>query len=102
MASPRIRLRDDWVLCRCEPFEEKVGSLIVLAQHQRVRHGEVLSVGPKAKVKVGVRVAFFREHMEHLQGKQIKRILMELEDNLSLMHEYDILLEVEKGVVVSV
>lgn len=102
----RVRPLHDYVLIRCEPLKEDRSGIIVLTQFQRVLHGEVLAVGPgryvgKAKVrtpmalKVGDRVAFFRENMEHKQGQAIEHVLIELSEelgaDLALMRERDIL-----------
>jgi len=110
-----IRPQRDLILIRCEPFEEKKGSIIVLAHHQRVRHGEVIAVGPgrykegtdirvPVGVEVGQRVAFFRENMEHQTGKRINDVLIEMGEelgtDLALIRSSDVLMEVKKGTVV--
>lgn len=108
-----LQPRTDWVLIECEPFDEKKGGIIVLAQHQRVRHGTVRAVGPgrykegmdvrvPVDVQVGERVAFFREHMEHQGGKMIQTVLHELGDSLALIRWFDLLGKIDKGTVVDV
>ena len=110
-----IRPLRDLILIRCEPFNEKKGSIIVLAHHQRVRHGRVLAVGPgrykegtdvrvSVGVEVGQRVSFFRENMEHQSGKRIQDILIEIGEelgtDLALIRSSDVLMEVGKDTVV--
>lgn len=114
----RIRPLRDMVVVKCEPLEdEKQQGVIVLKQFQRVRHGEVIAVGPGRRhfktdrlipmsLKVGQRVAFFRENMETLNGKQISHVLYDLQDeyggaDLAFMPEDAILGEVTEGTRVS-
>lgn len=96
----------DWVLVKLDPLpeEQKVGSIFVLdSGAERVRTATVVRVGrgrkhpktgayiPVLGVERGMKIAFFREHLEHLQGKQI---LSRLEDGYALMRDEDILGEV--------
>jgi co-chaperonin GroES (HSP10) len=86
----------DYVLVRLDPLKQQ--GLVVLVHGSRVRTGEVLSVGPgsltkrgkriRMDVSTGERIAFFREHLEHRQGKAI---LHALPDDLGLLREADIL-----------
>lgn len=82
-----------------DPLPEKEGS-IFLPNKGRVRTATVLRVGPgrpvgSRRVPVGVergeRVAFYREHLEHQQGKQIVAALRELGEDLGLIRGPDIL-----------
>lgn len=109
-----IRPIGDRVLVRLEPIPERSGSIVMLASDaMRVRTGIVLRVGPGSypaksskrrpvDVKVGERIAFFREHLEHKQGKQVTRILSELEENTGLLREPDILFAIPEGAEVRV
>jgi co-chaperonin GroES (HSP10) len=87
----RISPLRDFVLVKCDPIKDEVhNGIIILSHQQRVRHGEVLAVGPgtltkKGKlipsdVKPGQRVAFFRENMETLNGKQLTATMHELSE----------------------
>ena len=114
----RIRPLNDQVLVKCEPLEEKnQGGIILLPHQQRVRHGEILAVGPgrwswdtpkiriPPDIKPGARVAFFRENMETLNGKKLVRAMQELSEklgaDLALIPESAILGEVDKDTEVS-
>lgn len=87
-------------MVRMDPIPDKEG-LIVLLHGTRVRTGEVLAVGPgrhtkrgaiiPLDVQVGERIAFYREHFEHQQGKMIAHRLAELGDDLGLLKETDVL-----------
>lgn len=97
----------DWILVRLEPLPEKIGSLFTL-HGDRVRTAVVLDVGPgvhkpgsNTRVPVGVdkgeRVAFFREHLEHKQGKQLVSALKEVGDDLGLIRATDVLFVIAAG-----
>lgn len=104
-----IRPLGNRVLVRLDPIPERSGSIVMLASDaMRVRTGTVLRVGPGSypfnsstrtpvDVRVGERVAFFREHLEHKQGKQVTQILSELEENTGLLREPDILFSIPEG-----
>lgn len=86
----RLRPLGEMVLVKCEPLEDETSTGVLILKHfQRVRHGEVLAVGPGRRhaktdaliptvIKPGQRVAFFRENMETLNGKQLSHVLYEL------------------------
>lgn len=114
----RVRPLHDQVLVMCEPLKEEFyeGILVSMPHQQRVRHGRVIAVGPGVKsyrtgkyrpldVGLGARVAFFRENMETLNGKQIVRAMQDLSDRLgadvALIPESSILGEVDKDTKVS-
>ncbi len=90
----RIRPLHDQVVVECEPLKEELyQGLLHLPHQQRVRHGRVIAVGPgyesykngkrtPLSVKIGQRVAFFRENMETLNGKQIANVLYEMSTEL--------------------
>jgi co-chaperonin GroES (HSP10) len=106
-----MQLLHDWLLVRMEPIQEKVGSLFTV-HGERVRKGEVLAVGPgKARadgvripmgVEVGEVVVFYREHLEHQQGKQLVSTLKELGDDLGLIRVTDVLFVIPPGSKVTV
>jgi len=109
---PTIRPLNDWVLVRCEPIPEMIGSIIV-PNGTRVRAGEVLAVGPgrvyrdknvrtPPDVQVGERVAFFRETLETQQGKTVAGILQDLGDDLGLIRATDVLFVIPPGMEVDV
>jgi co-chaperonin GroES (HSP10) len=94
-----IRPLHDWLLVKLEPLAEMRGSLFV-PNAIRVRKGTVLRVGPgrwQGAVRVapalapGDRIAFFREHLEHQQGKQLVATLRELDGDLGLLRVPDVL-----------
>lgn len=98
-----IRPLNDWLLVKLDPIPEKVGSLFMTGgSAERIRTGTVLRAGPGRYVKgtstrtpIGVeqgeRVAFFRENLEHKQGKEILRVLSELDEDTGLLRAGDIL-----------
>lgn len=103
-----VRPLNDWVLLQLDPLpeEQKVGSIFVPdSGAERVRTARVVSVGPGRRnpktgeripffVVPGMKVAFFREHLEHQQGRQI---LARLEDGYGLIRAMDVLGEVVDG-----
>jgi len=101
-----IRPLHDWLLVKMDPIPEKVGSLFTV-HGDRVRQAVVLSVGPGrvrsdgGRIPVGVekgeRVAFYRENLEHQQGKQLVAMLKDLGDDLGLIRASDILFVVAQG-----
>lgn len=96
----RVSPRNDWVLVEMDPIPETRGSLI-LPHGDRVRKGTVLAVGKGRYDEKGVRqpvglepgerVAFFREHLEHKQGKAILHILKDFGEDIGLIRANDIL-----------
>jgi co-chaperonin GroES (HSP10) len=105
---PDLRPLGDWVLVRLDPLPEKVGTIFVTGSSaERLRTATVKLVGPgrrcangMRRVPIGVvpgeRVAFWREHLEHQQGKQLMGVLAELGDDLGLIREGDILYAFEE------
>jgi co-chaperonin GroES (HSP10) len=95
-----VRPASNFVLVLMDPIQEDDG-LIKLPHGNRVRTGLVKAAGPGRTdkrgrlmgldVKAGDKVAFFREHLEHQQGKEIVRRLAELGDDWGLLREEDIL-----------
>lgn len=94
----------DWILVKLDPLpaEQKVGSIFVPdSGAERVRTALVVRIGPGRKnangdripltVRPHTKVAFFREHLEHQQGKQL---LQRLEDGYALIRAMDLLGEV--------
>jgi co-chaperonin GroES (HSP10) len=107
----RVRPLLDWLVVHLDPLPEETRGGIVLPQNssgaERQRTGTVLRVGPgrwlygkNARRPMGVqegdRVCFFRENLEHQQGKAIQRVLQDLEDNVGMIREDDILYVLEK------
>lgn len=105
-----VRPANDWVLLRFKKPEEN--SLIIRPNGRRVWKGEVLAAGPghitkrgtirPLDVKVGERVAFFRENLEHQQGKQVQDVLHELGEDICIIQEDAILFVIEPGADVEV
>jgi co-chaperonin GroES (HSP10) len=105
----RVRPLHDWVLVKMEPLPEATPGGIVLAGTsvaERQRTGTVLRLGPGRRcwsdrlkkeivkpmdVEVGERVVFFRENLEHQQGKAIMGVLQQLEEDVGLIRTDDIL-----------
>jgi len=94
----------DWLLVRLDPPPAPTGSIVVLEEN-RVLTGEVRAIGPGREgprgqrlpivdLKRGERIAFFREHLEHRQGKTLTHRLAELEDGLALLRIDDVLFAV--------
>lgn len=105
MSDIKLRPINDWVLVKMDPIPEKMGSLFTV-HGDRVRQGIVLSHGPGRKVKgryipigieKGERVVFFRETLEHQQGKQIVASLKDLGEDLGLIKGSDILFVIAPG-----
>lgn len=100
----------DWMVVKLDPLPGVSKGGIVLPEGtsgmERVRTGKVLRVGPgkwrwsKAErksvrtpvgVEVGEGVAFFRENLEHQQGKQVTAIIQELEEDTGMIRAADVL-----------
>jgi co-chaperonin GroES (HSP10) len=103
-----LRPLHDWVVVELDPLPNKVGSLFIPdngSGAERVRTGTIVDTGPGKCTKKGKRiplgvakgekVAFFRENLEHQQGKQIQRLMNEFEDGKGLIRSSDILYVVE-------
>ena len=105
-----VRPLHDWMVVKLDPLPTETRGGLVLPQGssgaERVRTGTVLRVGPgkpfwssKLKkelvnpvgVEPGERIAFFRENLEHQQGKQLVRVLQELEEDTGLIRAGDVL-----------
>lgn len=106
----RVRPLSDFVLVEMEPLPQQVGSIILPADNTvaRIRFGRVIDVGPgrwfkKTNARVptdlnpGDRVAFYRENLEHQQGKQVQGHMAEIGDNIGLIRVPDVLFVVEAG-----
>jgi co-chaperonin GroES (HSP10) len=106
----------DWIVVKLDDIRETTASgLLHLPQGagaERVRTGTVLRVGPgkrhwnrkeKREILVpvavgpGAKVAFWRENLEHQQGKQMSAIIQELEPGTGMIREADILYVEEKS-----
>lgn len=106
-----MKLLHDWLLVRMAPIQEKVGSLFTV-HGERLRRGEVLACGPGRErpdgvripldVTIGETVFFYRENLEHQQGKQLTSVLKELGDDLGLIRVADVLFTTPPGVEVEV
>ena len=107
-----LRPLHDWILVELDPIPEKTVNGIILtgAGAHRVRTGKVLRAGPGRRrrdgvlipmgVKVDEKVAFFRENLEHQQGKTVTAVIQELEENTGLIREPDVLVAFAEGVEV--
>ena len=109
-----VRPLKDWLVVKLDPIQEMTASgLLALPQStsgvERQRTATVLRVGPgrrleskKGTVVVpidllpGDKVIFFRENLEHQQGKEVLRILQELEEDTGMIRADDVLL-VQRG-----
>lgn len=100
----KFRPFHDWLVVKLDPIPEKIGSIFIDGSAaERLRTATVVSVGPGVYLKMtakrrpvavipGEKVAFFREHLEHQQGKQVVRVLLsELGDDIGLIRETDVL-----------
>lgn len=97
-----IRPLHDWLVVAMDPLPESHGS-ILLVHGGRVRTGTVLRTGPGKKaadtyapldVAVGDKVAFFRENLEHKQGRTL---LTYTDENTALIRATDVLFVVLPG-----
>ena len=103
-----IRLLHDWVMVRLDkpPTTMTPTSTIIVpdvgAGALRMRTGVLLQVGPGRWAKgglrrlpvgleVGEKVAFFRENLEHQQGKQLTRMMQEMDEDTALIRAADVL-----------
>jgi len=106
----KLRPLRNWLLVKLEPIPSETAGGLVLPQgtsgQERVRFGTVLRTGPgvpfwsdvlekellqPVDVVPGERIAFFRENLEHKQGRGLLQVLQELEDDVGLIRENDIL-----------
>lgn len=100
----KLRPLHDWLVVSLDKLPEKIGSIFIDGSAaERVRTGTVLAAGPgryvgntsvrtPTGVAPGEKIAFFREHLEHQQGKQIVRTMFsELGDSVGLIREMDVL-----------
>lgn len=107
----RLRPLLDWIVVQLDPIPTHEGS-ILLVHGARVRTARVRAVGPGRKlsngqtappdVHPGDKVAFFREHLEHQQGKTLMHTLEDLGENIGLIREPDVLFVIPEGVDVKV
>lgn len=102
-----LRPVSDNVVVKVEPPNMKYGTLH-LPTGDRILFGRVVSVGPgrmtkngQHRIPIGVepgeRIAFFREHLVTWQGKQLRRVLQELGEDLAILRSIDILFAVQDG-----
>jgi co-chaperonin GroES (HSP10) len=101
----KLRPLHDWLLVKLDPIPDKIGSIFIDGSAaERLRTATVLRTGPgkylswesdrriPVAVQVGDKVHFFREHLEHQQGKQLVRTLFsELGEDIGLIREPDVL-----------
>ncbi len=102
----KFRPIKDWVLVKLDPIP-KYSHGIELVHGGRVRTATVISTGPgkeneegilqPIQVSKGEKIAFFREHLEHQQGKNLTSKLEDLGDGLGLLREMDILFIIPDG-----
>ncbi len=100
-----IRPLSDWLVIKLDerPLQQGLVILVAAAGQERVRTGVVLRAGPGRwsyanpalrellDVEEGERVAFFRENFETLQGKQVARIVAEIEPGTVMVRARDLL-----------
>lgn len=99
-----IEPRQDYLLVELDPLEEKTVQGIIIPEDSSantVRTGKVLSTGPgrmnktgaliPVDVSAGEKIAFFRWHLEHKNGKSLVSTLSGLGDNLGLIQVKDVL-----------
>lgn len=106
-----LRPLSDRILVELDPMkEESKGGIILVGDKstEAVRTGTVVRVGPGKKagharaplgVEIGEKVAFFRWHQEHQQGKQMTHVLGP--DHVLIKAE-DVLFAFDKSVAVEV
>jgi co-chaperonin GroES (HSP10) len=100
-----FRPLQDYVLVALDPLPKTMGSLFLpdgASAAERVRTATVIRTGPgrwsrdgRRRLPLGVesgeRVAFFRENLEHQQGKTTQHVLRDLGGDLGLIRSPDIL-----------
>lgn len=104
-----VRPLHDWLLVKLDPLPTATRSGIFLPQgttgEENQRTGTVLRVGPGGKskgavqpvgVEPGERIAFFRANLEHQQGKELVRVLEELEEDTGMIRASDVLFVFEE------
>lgn len=101
-----MKLLHDWILIKLDPPRKQYHD-IFLVEEPRVKTATVVDVGPGRRTKqgdripvgvsIGSKVAYFRGHEVHKQGKQIMSALEELGDDLYLIREPDVLFTWDVG-----
>lgn len=103
-----VRPLRDWLVVRLDPLPEKTRGGIILPTdvEMRQRTGTVLRIGPGRRcwstvlereyfvpndLEPGEKVVFFREHLEHQQGKALVGVMQELEEGAGLLRVDDVL-----------
>lgn len=102
----RVRPLSDWIVVKLDPLPQATAGGVILPQSsrgsERQRTGTILRIGPGCwlygrstrkplGVQEGDRVVFFRENLEHQQGKAILGVLQQLEEDVGMIREPDIL-----------
>ena len=102
-----VRPLQDWLTVKLDPLPETTQSGLFLSAsaQERQRSGTVLRIGPgrpsttarrkPMEVSPGDRIVFFRENLEHSQGKAMTRLMHELEENTGMIRMVDILYVIE-------
>ena len=107
-AEVHVRPLHDWLVVRLDPLPEKTRGGIILPTdvEMRQRTGTVLRIGPGRRrwsdvlereylvpndLEPGEKVVFFREHLEHQQGKALVGVMQELEEGTGLLRVDDVL-----------
>jgi co-chaperonin GroES (HSP10) len=104
-ADVHIRPLHDWLVVKLDALPEETPGGLVLPQGtsgmERQRTGTILRVGPGRRdaydnhipmgIVPGERIHFFREHLEHQQGKTLVGLLQELEKDVGMLRKDDIL-----------
>lgn len=111
-----VRPLHDWLLVKMEPLPKEgvsAGGILLPGDRdqERQRVGVVMGLGPGRRrwsdrlkkeivepfdVEVGERVVFFRENLEHGQGKALVGVLQQLEEDMGLLRPSDILFSLGK------
>ena len=96
-----IRPLHDWLVVQLDPFMSESSTIFIPTDSQRLRTGTVLRVGPGkwsksgARIPVGIeageKVAFWRENLEHQQGKEILSTLQDLGEDSGMIRASDVL-----------
>lgn len=100
-----IRPLLDWLVIKLDTLPEKKEGIILVAARDQERQysGTIVRAGPgqwlteapnkrrPLGVEVGERVHFFRENFDTLQGKQVARIMSEVEPGMVMVRARDLL-----------
>lgn len=98
----KVRPLQDQLIIKLDKAPEKKGIILLGSGEERLRTGTIERMGPGSwitgtskrapfDVEKGMHVAFFRENFETIQGKEVTRIVAELEPGTVMIRARDLL-----------